>query len=81
MTMKLTMKKITTETYAKSIYAVLVDGRQTSLNISKGAPAKYRLPQEWDVCVGNHYLFSAKGLSNCMEVIQTIIGEIVVDRA
>jgi hypothetical protein len=72
---RLTTKKITA-----SRYAVVADGRITGLYISKGQPAQYRCPQEWDVCriKGDDYLFSCKGLHACMTAIRKIISEISV---
>ena len=73
--MKLTTKKITT-----SRYAVVADGRITGLYISKGQPAQYRCPQEWDVCriEDDDHLFSCKGLHACMTAIRKIMSEISV---
>jgi hypothetical protein len=67
--MKLTTKKIDT-----SRYVVLAAGQPTGIYIDKSTPAKYRAPQEWDVCIeGGKYLFSCKGLGLCMQAIQKIL--------
>lgn len=55
---------------AKSEYVVLANNRDTGLRISKGAPAKFGYPQEWDVCdVEGRCLFSAKGKASCVSII------------
>ena len=64
--------RITTRKLAPGRYAVLANGLPTSLVILKSTPAKFRCPQEWDVCSGpgELYLYSCKGLHVCVWAIK-----------
>lgn len=43
--------KITTKKISNGRYAVLADGKQTTIITERGNPPKYRNPQEWSIGV------------------------------
>ena len=66
--------KLTTRKTVTARYAVLADGKPIGIYIDKSTPAKYRVPQEWDVSLENgEYLFSCKGKSLCLTTLQQIV--------
>lgn len=70
------VKLTTHKTDQTGNYVVKADGRDTGLRIEKSEPAKYGMVQEWDVMVNNRFLFSAKGKSNCLDILQEIIDKV-----
>jgi hypothetical protein len=55
-------------------WRVYVDGVRSALTIEKGAPPRYREPQEYDVCHDDgDFLFAAKSVARA----ETILGLIL----
>lgn len=57
-------------------WTVVIDGKPTSLHISKGDPPRYREPQMYDVLEGadmDAWLFEARSVHAAERVIQRII--------
>lgn len=67
--------KATTKKISEGEYAVLVDGRPTSLRIVRGAAPKYRCRQEWMIAKGQDdwLTYDQPGKSAALATIQSIL--------
>lgn len=73
-------KKVKTRKIEPGVYAVLIDGRETDLAISKGSAPRYREQQLWNITRRvNGDIFGAflagdqRGLFDAVRTIETII--------
>lgn len=68
--MKATTKKIT-----EGEYAVLVDGRPTTLRILRGEPPKFGMRQEWMIAKGEDdcLTYDQTGKASALRTIQSIL--------